>query len=234
MSFVISLYVREGIVMAADSRLTLNAQQDGQVQFAVAQTDSVNKLFVAFDRIGIATFGQADIDGVPIGGFIESFIAEKLQPDTTVAKAAELITAYFNALKPDAKTYFHVAGYHDDAGHKAQQVWLIDLPAGSKTQVNPPGEQGAQWGGDADIMTRLIQPIGVSDGGGNFQPLPHFPIPWGFFTLQDAIDFANYAVGATIDSFRFQPRPKTVGGPIDVLVIRASGATWIQRKQLHP
>src|SRR5436190_1918605 len=78
-SFVITLYVREGIVMAADSRLTLNTTNtspDGKqvVQAAVGQTDSTNKLFIALDRIGIATYGTADIGGVPVGGFIETSI----------------------------------------------------------------------------------------------------------------------------------------------------------------
>lgn len=44
MSFVITMYVREGVVMASDSRMTLSAQKqsaDGQSvqQLAVGQTD---------------------------------------------------------------------------------------------------------------------------------------------------------------------------------------------------
>lgn len=238
MSFVISIYVREGIVMAADSRLTLNVQQgQGQnqtVQLAVGQTDSVNKLFLALNRIGIATYGDADIDGVPIAGFIESFVAEKLDDKTTVEQAAQLILEYFRSLKATAKTYFLVAGYLVNAkGQKEQQVWVVDIPGNTNTQVIPPGQQGAQWGGESDIMIRLIQPVSIADQSGKMQPLPYFQIPWGFFTLQDAIDFAKYAVGATIESFRFQPRPRTVGGPIDILVIRPDEARWIKRKELQ-
>jgi hypothetical protein len=51
--------------------------------------------------------------------------------------------------------------------------------------------------------------------------------------VQDAIDYALYAVRVTIDTIRFQARPKTVGGPVDILVIRPTGAQWIQRKELH-
>jgi hypothetical protein len=71
------------------------------------------------------------------------------------------------------------------------------------------------------------------DDQGNFNQVPYYHIPWGFFTLQDAIDYAIYAVRATIDSIRFQPRAKTVGGPIDVLVIKPDGAFWVQKKELH-
>ena len=59
------------------------------------------------------------------------------------------------------------------------------------------------------------------------------PILWEFFTLQDSIDFAEYAIKTTIDAMKFQRRVKTVGGPIDVLVIKPTGAQWISRKELH-
>ena len=49
--------------------------------------------------------------------------------------------------------------------------------------------------------------------------------------IQDAIDFAIYAVRTTIDTIRFQARPKNVGGPIDVLVLTPEKTSWIQRKE---
>jgi hypothetical protein len=51
--------------------------------------------------------------------------------------------------------------------------------------------------------------------------------------LQDAIDFAIYAVKTTRDTMRFQTRFKTVGGPVDVLVIKPEKAFLVQRKELH-
>ena len=84
------------------------------------------------------------------------------------------------------------------------------------------------------LKSALIQPVGLLDQQGKLSSaLPHQPIPWGFFTLQDAVDFAIFAVRSTIDALRFQPRAKTVGGPIDVLVIKPTGASWIQRKELR-
>lgn len=59
MSFVITLYVREGIVMASDSRLTLNTQnQQGHnqiVNLAVGQSDSNYKTFLSHSNVGIST-----------------------------------------------------------------------------------------------------------------------------------------------------------------------------------
>lgn len=62
---------------------------------------------------------------------------------------------------------------------------------------------------------------------------PDLQIEWKFFTLQDGIDFATYAIKTTIDTMRFQSVPKTVGGPIDILVLQSGGAKWIAHKELH-
>ncbi|MEA3325803.1 MAG: hypothetical protein U9R53_00575, partial [Chloroflexota bacterium] len=84
------------------------------------------------------------------------------------------------------------------------------------------------------ILTRLILNVGTLDSKGQLEKkLPYFQLPWQFFTLQDAIDFCIFAIRSTIDAIRFQPRAKTVGGPIDVLVIKPDEAFWIKRKELH-
>jgi len=82
-------------------------------------------------------------------------------------------------------------------------------------------------------LARLILPVAqIDQKGAVTNTFPHFGIPFKFFTLQDAIDFAVFAVRSTIEAIRLQPRPKTVGGPIDVLVIKPENAFWVQRKEL--
>jgi len=141
---------------------------------------------------------------------------------------------YFRALQPVPDTQFHVAGYKKTQKSSEQQVWHVSVAQGTKNQVNPSGAQGASCGGKADILSRLISPVGLLDQQGNVTSTPPvYEIPWGFFTLQDAIDFATFAERWTIEALRFQTRAKTVGGPIDVLVIKATGALWVQRKELR-
>lgn len=69
MSLVVTVYVQEGIVMAADSRLTLTSHEEQGdktvVNLAVGQSDSNYKLFLAPHGVGISTCGDADIKGVP-------------------------------------------------------------------------------------------------------------------------------------------------------------------------
>ena len=238
MSFIITMYVREGIVMASDSRLTLNSEQPREkqvVNIAVGLSDSNYKTFLAPNRVGISTYGLAEIKGSPIGGFIESFIQEQLTgTNIEIHQIAQKLLEYFRRGESAPATQFHVAGYKEDQDSKDQQVWHVDVAQNITRRLNPPGTQGAWWGGEADIVTRMVNPVGTLDKDGNLaERLPYFQIPWQFFTLQDAIDFCVFAVRSTIDAIRFQPRPKTVGGPIDVLVIKPDKAFWVQRKELH-
>jgi hypothetical protein len=238
MSFIITLYVREGLVMAADSRLTLNAtqQQPGQsvINLAVTQSDASNKLFLAPGAIGIATCGAADSQGIPIAGYIEAFIAEELQPRSVEVDAVpQRLLAYFQRHAQPPETTFLIAGYKTESGRRVQHVWRVRVQTGEISRVNAAGEIGATWDGEGDILQRLMFQAWIQDEQGAFQALPKYDYPLQFFTLQDAIDFAVYAQRMTIDSLRFQTRPKTVGGPIDVLVMKPDGAIWVQHKSLH-
>ena len=86
--------------------------------------------------------------------------------------------------------------------------------------------------GEFLTLTKLLRPLYIENGG-TFLPLPSNSINWQYFTLQDAIDFAKYAVEVTIKTMAFQNCVKTVGGPIDILVIKPDKALWIARKELH-
>ena len=217
MSLVITMYIKEGIVMAADSRATLNMvkTENGSqtVHLNVVQSNTVRKLFLFEDRVGISAFGEAAINGVPISGYIDTFLSG-LKTRSEVQVVASEILKFFSFFEPKPKAGFHVAGY--EKGEQVLYQVLIDKNETRRT--NPPGAQGAAWAGESDILTRLLQPL-YEKRDEKFMPLPYFQIPWGFFTIQDAVEFARFAIRTTADSMRFMPRPKTVGGPIDVVVI---------------
>lgn len=199
---------------------------------SVEFTDSNNKLFLA-NNIGISSFGRSDIKGAPISGYIESFINEELDAGNNKIKdVAEKLRSYFRIFEEIPKTYFHVAGYEIEDDKYVQYVWFVDVEKDSIKRLNKPDLSGANWGGETDILSRLIQKNGIIDNG-EVKPYPYYRIPWTFFTIQDAIDFAIYAIRTTTESMRFQQRKRTVGGPIDILVIKPNGAYWIQKKELH-
>lgn len=238
MSLIITVYVREGIVMAADSRLTLNFPRttpSGETHtLSITSSDSAKKLFLAPNNVGIATCGPADIGGVPIAGFIESFIVEKLKGQTfSIEQVASELKVYFGAFSVRPGTVFHVAGYARVNEILDQKIFLVDPAAGLLTQLNLANQQGANWGGEIDVLQRLLNEVSlIQPDGSNPVSLPYFGVPFEFFTLQDAVDFAFYGIRSTIDTLRFQAREKTVGGPIDVLVITPDSSHWIEQKQL--
>jgi hypothetical protein len=239
MSLVITVYVREGIVMAADSRLTLSRQEKrGEqqvVNLAVGQSDSNYKLFLAPNGWGISTYGDAEIGGVPIAGYVDSFIAAEIKDKPVgLEEVANKLLTHFSTFTPVPNSNFHVAGYAKIKDQPEQQIWRVTVKSKEVSRLNASAQQGASWGGEADILGRLVQPVAHIDEDGKIQTrFPYHPIPWRVFTLQDAIDFAVFAIRSTIDAIRFQPRPKSVGGPIDVLVIKPNETKWVQRKELR-
>jgi len=255
MTFIITVYCNEGIVMASDSRLTLSRSfvnsnqfkdQQTQVLMDIVQSDANFKLFLAPNDVGIMTCGDASIDGVPLAGFIEAFIDEEvaqvfsspLEDDDLVEglevdQVADNLLKYFQKMKGPPATTFHVCGYKTDGNKRLQQVWRVSIESGEKVQVNSTGDKGVLWDGEGDIMFRLLQPVYRKTDKGDYVALDNPEIAFQYFTLQDAIDFAVYAVRSTVDSIRFiASRSKTVGGPIDVLVIKPREALWVQRKTL--
>ncbi|HST04802.1 MAG TPA: hypothetical protein VLQ48_08700 [Chloroflexia bacterium] len=255
MTFIITVYVNEGIVMASDSRLTMSRTvtnenafkaQQSQVLMDIVQSDANYKLFLAPNGVGISTCGDASVNGEPLAGYIEAFMDEEIaqvldspiESDDVIEggevdKVADQLLEYFKKLPGPPDTAFHVAGYKTEGNKRVQQIWRVTIKTGEKTLINNGGEKGVLWDGEGDFMYRLIQPVYRKSDQGEYVALENPDIAFHYFTIQDAIDFAVYATRTTVDSIRFvATRSKTVGGPIDVLVIKPRDAFWVQRKQL--
>lgn len=236
MSFIITVYTNEGIIMASDSRTTYtntNRLPDGTVErgIGIQITDSTYKTFICNNRVGISTCGAATIKGAPIAGHIERFIANNLDDDSSVEDVAQSAVEYFSSIAPSIGTNFIVAGYNkDDSLPHISRVYISTKNVFPIQNTNIPG---AIWDGETDVLQRLIKEAALKKEDGAYSDLASYPIAFNFFTLQDAIDFAEYAVDVTIKTMFFQTRVKTVGGPIDILAIKPSGAFWVQRKELH-
>ena len=256
MTFIVTVYVNEGIVMASDSRLTLSRtitnenqfkDRHNQVLMDIVQSDANFKLFLAPNGVGISTCGDASINGEPLAGFIEAFIDEQITQvlnspiendeiveGMEVNEVADQLLEYFKKLPGPPDSAFHVAGYRTEGNKRVQEIWRVTVKSGEKTLINGQGEKGVLWDGEGDVMFRLIQPVFRKSDKGDYTSLEEADIAFHYFTIQDAIDFAVYAVRTTVESIRFiASRSKTVGGPIDVLVIKPRDAFWVQRTQLQ-
>lgn len=236
MSFIIAVYTNEGIILASDSRTTYTTtlkRPDGTIErkIGVQITDTTYKTFMCNKRIGISTCGTSSINGTPITGFIEDFISQKVSEQSLVEDVAQGLVDYFTAFNPVPDTNFIVAGYnHTDLKQHIMRVYIS-----SKTPlINiDTSTAGVAWDGETEVFKRLIKSVALKNPDGSYTDLQFYPIGYNFFTLQDAINFAEFAVDVTIKTMAFQDCVKTVGGPIDILAIKPTGAFWIQRKELH-
>ena len=233
------------------------------VNFGVHYTDTTYKTFLCDNRIGISTCGDATICGKSIAGHIENYMNNIYDKDDTIEATSHKLLKYFTELSEKSDITFHVAGYKKDNDKDVAEVYAVltalrqvnllrtgvcganwdgeratltrlvknsyvvpeenAIPIGTIT-LNRKNEDGTE---NSTILKNQI----AIPGGSLRQP--ELEVAWELMTLQDGIDFASYAIKTTIDTMRFQTAPKTVGGPIDILVIKPNGAQWIQRKELH-
>ncbi|MEE8470457.1 MAG: hypothetical protein V3S51_03925 [Dehalococcoidia bacterium] len=243
MSFVIAVYVAEGIVMDSDSRksVTLEGKSPQGVDFKVetVNSDAVTKTFLLEEqRVGISSFGQDLLGGVPTASHIKGFVEEELASSDDVTTVPRKLIEYLRKRFPHADAGMHVAGYRKEGKISVPHVYSCHVARDvvERRNVKPDGPlaYGATWSGQGDILSSIITPVVTKDEKGSDKVIRSpAPIIWEAMAVQDAIDFATYAIRTTIDTMRFQARPKNVGGPIDVLLLTPEEARWIVRKELR-
>jgi len=259
MSLIVSVFINGAIVMASDSRAsmarTLNENGKVIVDNFIHYNDTTMKTYLCPNKCGISVCGNASINNQPISGCIDSFIKECINENTSVEEMPKLIFEYFHRYKIDAPTIFHVCGFVNNNGSFERRGYRIEIMNKTVTQDDP-NKCSIYWDGQVDVLTKLIKKtilptedeavklvenINVDNvnvekayliDSNKCQILKDMEIPIDQFTIQDAIDFAVYAIKTTAETMRFQLVSKTVGGPIDVLVLKPSEAIWVKKKEL--
>lgn len=242
MSFVIAVYVPEAIVMASDSRQSILIQKrtsDETKQQAVetVNSDFVYKIFLLpKQEVGISTFGEFILGKVTIESHIKRFQEEKVRNGDDVFSVAQKLLESFRRKFPNADTTFHIAGFKKESGISVPYIYNCQVSRNEMRRLNVKSGTdevvyGASWGGQVDVVAGILSPSQLMSPDGKVQQTVRAPVIWDAMPIQDAIDFAIYAVRTTIDTIRFQARPKNVGGPIDVLLLTSEKARWIQRKE---
>jgi hypothetical protein len=242
MSFVITVYVPEAIVMASDSRQSIliqkrTSEETKQQTVETINSDFVYKIFLLpKQEVGISTFGEFILNRVTIESHIKRFQEEKVRDGDDVFSIAQKLLESFRKKFPNADTTFHIAGFRKESGISIPHVYNCQVSRNEMRRLNVRSGTdevvyGASWGGQVDIVAGILSPSQLVGPDGKMQPAVKAPVIWDAMPIQDAIDFAIYAVRTTIDTIRFQARPKNVGGPIDVLLFTPEKASWIQRKE---
>jgi len=251
----------EGLVLAAESRVTLAAQMPN-AQVLHVNFDNATKL-LAFSEgephrwVGAVTYGQAAIGLRTAHSFspeLESELAKEQR--LTIAEYAQRLTAFYQKQWAEAfpqgyvgpDMTFVVAGFND--GEPYGRVLTFDIP----TKPNPveqqpnPTDFGITWGGQREIVDRLLRGYDVrlpeiaTSTGLNPEQVQklvgaceglQLPIPLAAMPLQDCVDLAIFFIRTTITAQRLTVGLRGCGGPIDVATItRREGLKFIQRKDI--
>lgn len=252
MSLVITTYVPEGIAMASDSRqsITIGGKTpDGKElpQVDTVNSDNVYKTYLLSRKdkegkpifeVGIGSFGQDLLGGIPTASHIKKFSEEVLTDIDDVTTIPKKLVDFFRNSFSAADTGFHVAGYKKEGKTSTPYVYYCHIKGNifdQRKNIKPDKSiaYGATWAGQIDVLTGILQPSLIQGPEGKAIVMQKPPIIWDAMALQDAIDFSIYAIRTTTDTIRFQARPKNVGGPIDILIITPDGARWVQKKELY-
>lgn len=250
MSLVVTTYVPEGIVMASDSRQSITLEGKTPEGKELPRIDTVNSdnnyktfLLEKFDKnskpdfqVGVSSFGQDLLGGISFASHIKKFAEKKLTSEDNVETIAKKLVDFFKKEFPGADIGFHVAGYKKQEKVSVPYVFYCSVKRDRVERRNVKPDKslayGATWSGQIDVLAGILQPSLMPGPEGKPLTMHKPPIIWDAMALQDAIDFSIYAIRTTIDTIRFQARPKNVGGPIDVLVVTSEEAEWIQKKEL--
>lgn len=243
----------EGIVLAADSRVTLEAHKAGGPPLMV-NFDNATKL-LSFSKphefMGAVTYGASVIGLRTAHSFVPELEQEYLSKQLSrlsVEEYSKGLWTFFTkqwkkAMPPDytgPPMTFVVGGY--DVGAAYGRVWLFEVPGDSKPAEQQPGDTnfGMTWGGQLEIASRLVhgfdpamdsilgQELNLNEKQikklhSALKKRMEFPIPYSVLPLQDCVDLAVFLVRTTMVAQQLAIGVRGVGGPIDVAVIRRTG-----------
>jgi hypothetical protein len=277
----------EGIVLAADSRVTLNAQLPEQSVILPASFDNATKLlkvscqdYVAAVTYGVGAIGQQEPRTAH--SFLPEFEAQlrKKVPRQAKRKAASakpkgesrpaasqrlgvkefaqelgdfFMTQWTRQMPadfpPGQDMVFIVGGFDENAPYgRVFEVQIPSRPAPRELQ-DKAGEFGPVWGGQRELVDRLLQgydpqaeelvavalkltPADRQTMKDSLAPLG-LAIPYPFLPLQDCVDLSMFLIRMTIAVQRWQVAIRGVGGAIDVATItKTDGFRPVQLKQI--
>lgn len=160
----------EGVVLAADSRVTLEAVHTGPEAGPplVVNFDNATKLLTfagdPHKHVGAVTYGAALVGSRTAHSYLPEFEPALGNERLKVSEYAERLSAFFAARWAETmpETYqgapmtFIVGGYDQDEPYG--RVFLFSVPSEPGPAAQNPGmsEFGMTWGGQLEIATRLI------------------------------------------------------------------------------
>jgi 20S proteasome alpha/beta subunit len=248
----------DGIVVAADSRLTLFDSAMTRIA-----SDSYQKIFRIGNSCGVCCSGTAFLVNSEkqlrnIGSLIEEYKNYSKITDTSIVNPnviADELAKYLHGFYIQMKSNFEqgqlellVFGYDT---FKKRHLIEITLPILIKNndstitlsyniqEFSKSGVPCSKVKGQQDVYSRLIKGYDASlldrpyysNIKSDLDKL-RYDIRYELMSLQDAVDFATFIVRATIESQRFnQKSVMGVGGDIDIALVTPDGFKWLRLKK---
>ena len=221
MTFMMTIYLKEGLVMAS-SRLATNALFSNS-----KNTSSQKCIYKTFNDIGIAVFGNAVYD---YENLIESFILMNNNESLNVSGFSYKFNEFLKEMDLQSNFCFHIGGFEKEDGKNSLKVYKISYPQGTiellNTDIKNNTVSGIAWAGEENIIDELLKPLFTINIKGDMVKLPEYSMPWELFDLEEAIDFAFLAIKNSFEiknNFLFSAVEVS---PIDILVITSKKSEW--------
>jgi len=239
----------EGLVLAVDSRVTLETQMSSG-QRVSSYFDNATKLLSIQGQpyVGIVTYGMGVIGQAQprtAHGFIPEFetqLSTKYPERTNVIDVARELGDFYTEQWKQAKMpitgaqsmVFLVAGFDDREAYG--KVYEVQVPSAPTPAERNPGESfGLTWGGQSELVTRIMngvdqQAIVLAKAELRLTDAQErallkqwtqlsLPIPWQFLPLQDCVDLSAFLVNMTSAVQTWTVGVRGVGGAVDVATI---------------
>ena len=260
MSLGIAIKAPEGIVLAAESRVTLQAPiQQGQTIHV--NFDNATKLLSFSDpntHVGAVTYGMAAIGFRTAHSFMPEFEASLPPTRLPILDFASRLSDFFMSqwgtampMPPDYSgpdMSFVVGGFNDNEPYG--RIYLFGIPRSPlPVEQNPHPNFGITWGGQREFVDRILQgfdsklpkiieqalglsPVQMQQMMDAIKSLM-MNLPLIAMPLQDCVDLAIFFIKTTVDAQKLTVGIRGCGGPIDVArITKREGIKFVQRKEI--
>jgi hypothetical protein len=219
--------------------------------------DNASKLLAMgspHDRVAAVTFGRGTIGGRTAHSLMPEFQQtiepQRLQVSEYAQAMGEFLTKrWISAGEQGNRLYLIVGGV--DEGSSYGEVHRITIPDVPKPVEQYPGGFGMAWGGQLEIVNRIVQgfdpqllslisgfdkenTIDISELQNHLRANLAFTIPYGSLPLQDCVDLAAFLIRTTMVAQNLSVGLRGVGGTIEIATITPTeGLQWVQKRQIH-
>ena len=223
MSIICTTYTPEAIVMAADSRVSVNMnfqnKEDAQKSFTqiFPMSDNTQKIFLLRKtQVGISAIsGLSGALNQTIEQFVHNFERKVIKEGDSVFDVAEKLRMTMKNENASEKAVCHVAGYDGN------EPFFYSVSSEKSKRINMQNaelEYGITWSGEIATLQKL------------FMTEPKLSIDIKALSVADTVEFTEFLMDTVIKLQKFEMKPKVCGGPVDVLLLTRDGAMWCKHK----